>query len=172
MLNGRCDQARLTDAMRVLLGHFYQPNETPQMRAMLIADFVRDLADMSDEAVAWAIREWRRTQDRRPSPAALRQLCMMRRHEATQALQARSATSKDTAPPMWTPATPEELAARKIAFKRIAKDSGFVEVAGQLAFPGDAKNPPRIPHWSETAAPDDPRWAEVRRARQAAGVTA
>lgn len=28
------------------------------------------------------------------------------------------------------------------------------------------KEPPREPHWSETASPDDPRWDDVRRARE------
>lgn len=165
VLTGRCDQERLTDALRQLMGHFYQPNETPQMRMLLIADFVRDLADMSDEAVSWAIREWRRTHDRRPSPASLRQLCMMRRHEADAAFKARR--PREVGPQMWNPATPEQLAERKGAMDRIARSAGFVrDASGQLAFPPKPEDAPkRIPHWSETAAPDDPRWAELRRAR-------
>ena len=50
-----------------------------------IALFVKDLEEFSDDCVWWAIREWRRNETRRPTPASLRQLCMMRRHEALKA---------------------------------------------------------------------------------------
>jgi hypothetical protein len=58
----------------------------------------------------------------------------------------------------------------RIAPDDAAKDRFRREIE---AFEQRAKpHEPRLPHWSETAAPDDPRWAEVRRARKAAGVTA
>jgi hypothetical protein len=82
-LNGRCDQERLTDTMRTLLGLYFVPTETQVERARQVAMFVADLSEFSDDAVWWAIREWRRTQDRKPTPASLRQLCMMRREEAS-----------------------------------------------------------------------------------------
>ena len=73
-----CNLRRLIDALRALLGLYYQPDEPAHHRARQIALFVKDLADQSDDAVHWAIDEWRRNHDRRPTPASLRQLAMMR----------------------------------------------------------------------------------------------
>lgn len=48
------------------------------------------------------------------------------------------------------------------------------EMASRFAAEMDAQDrerqPPRIPHWSETAAPDDPRWAALRKARAANAI--
>lgn len=166
ILNGRCDQGRLVDALQDLMGLYYQPDDTPEQRARHIALFVADLSDMSDQAVHWAIREWRRNQDRRPSPAALRQLCMRRRQEAMTASASRM--PKAHAAPEPIPSDEQ----RKVMADRIAEiaaKAGFVRTeAGQFAFPERPEDAPkRVPHWSETAAPDDPRWAAVRKARAA-----
>jgi hypothetical protein len=163
-LYGRCDQAKLVDALRTLLGVFYVPNETEAERARQIALFVQVLADMSDDCVWWAMREWTRTQDRRPSPASLLQLGMMRRQEALAALP-----KYEPAPPQsYRPATPEQLETRKAILARVAAEAGMVrDRANQWTFPSELAEAPRVPHWSETAAPDDPRWATLRRARAA-----
>jgi hypothetical protein len=162
-LNGRCDQTRLIDALRTLLGLYYIPNETEAERARHIALFVTDLADMSDDCVWWAMREWRRTQDRRPSPASLRQLCMMRRQEAVRALP-----KPEPAPPPYKLADEATLKERKAILARVAKENGLVQSkSGQWTLPSEEVEAPRIPHWTETAKPDDPRYAELRRARAA-----
>ena len=44
-LNSRCDQTVLIDALRTLLGLYYQPNETSEERARQIASFVADLSE-------------------------------------------------------------------------------------------------------------------------------
>jgi hypothetical protein len=44
--------------------------------------------------------------------------------------------------------------------------------ATEMEMADRAKRPVRIPHWSESAAPVDPRWAELRRARAASPLTA
>ena len=159
------------DGLRDLLSIYYQPSETPEMRARQIALFVKDLAEFSDEAVSWAIDEWRRTQDRRPTPATLRQLCMTRKQEALQAQRGRTATEAIGGPDLQ-PLSDEERERRSAVIAKAAKAAGFVQNQHgqwQLPQPEGAK-PKRIPHWSETAAPDDPRFAELRRARAAAGV--
>jgi hypothetical protein len=162
-LYGRCDQARLVDALRTLLGVFYVPNETEAERARQIALFVQVLAEMSDDCVWWAMREWTRTQDRRPSPASLRQLGMMRRQEALAALP-----KPAPEPPPYRPATPEQLETRKAILARVAAEAGMVRNKhGEWTLPSELVETPRIPHWSETAGPDDPRWATLRRARAA-----
>lgn len=165
VLHGQCDQGRLIDALRDLLSLYYQPSETTEIRARQIALFVKDLSDMSDATVGWAIDEWRRHQDRRPSPASLRQLCMMRRAEATKAAEMR----REPAPAPYQPAeiSAEENARRTEVLERVAKSAGFVQTQhGQWTLPASEKDKPkRVPHWAETAAPDDPRWAQLRAAR-------
>ncbi len=157
------------DSLRDLLGLYYQPNETVDQRTRHIALFVKDLADMSDDAVGWAIQEWRRTQDRRPSPASLRQLCMMRRHEASE--QTAGRRPPDPAPYGDATIGEEERARREAIVAKCAKASGFVQTKhGQWTLPSEAPEAKRVPHWSETAAPTDPRFIELRRARRAAGI--
>lgn len=152
---------RLPDALRTLLGLYYIPNETDAERARQIALFVTDLADMSDDCVWWAMREWRRTQDRRPSPAALRQLCMMRRQEAVRALP-----KPEPAPPPYKLADEATLEERRAILARVAEESGMVRSkSGQWTFPSEVEEAPRVPHWTETAMPNDRRYAALRRAR-------
>lgn len=167
-LASRCDQVKLADALRTLIGLYYQPNETEEERVRQIALFIGDLSDMSDDNVWWAMREWRRTQDRRPSPAALRQLCMARRHDLDR--EEKSRRPRDVGPQMWSPATPEQIAKRKSIMDRVAAQAGFVrDKEGALAWPSRPDDKPtRLPHWSETAAPDDPRWSALRAARAGA----
>jgi hypothetical protein len=169
VLETRCDQVKLIEGLRTLLGLFYQPSETDEERARQIAMFVADLSDMSDDCVWWAMREWRRNNDRRPSPASLRQLAMMRRQEALK----QNPYPKPVPALPYREARPETVEERKAVVQRAAASCGFVrDTHGQLAFPEDVKRPVRVPHWSETAAPDDPRWAELRRARAASPLTA
>lgn len=152
-----CDQVRLVEAIRDLLGFYYQPDESPEHRARQIALFVKDLADQSDDAAFWAVDEWRRTQDRRPTPAALRQLAMMRREAAFKATAARRP------PPDPTPVYVEPDPERRAAF--LAEiDATLSHLASKVDAETAAQ---RRPHWTETAPPDDPRWDELRRAREA-----
>jgi hypothetical protein len=169
VLNGRCDQARLVDGLRDLISLYYQPAETSEMRARQIALFVKDLSDMSDDCVGWAIDEWRRNNDRRPTPASLRQLCMMRREAATKALKP-EATNLHPAPcTSLEPLSDEEKAKRQAIIERCAHAAGMIKHQGQWVTPSRheelTKEQERKPHWSEQALPNDPRWAVLRRAR-------
>lgn len=170
VLYGRCDQARLVDDLRDLLGLYYQPNETAEQRARHIALFVKDLGDMSQDCVDWAISDWRRNHDRRPSPASLRQLCMMRRHEAVKAMGGGRPYNPPVGNPNPDPARSVEE--RQAIVERCAKAAGMVKHEGQWVTPAliAEREQKRIPHWSEGAAPDDPRFAELRRARIRAGI--
>jgi hypothetical protein len=160
-LNGRCDQIRLTDSLHTLLGLYFIPNESDAERARQIAVFVLDLADMSEDCVWWAIREWRRTETRRPTPAGLRQLAMMRRHEASK--RRRVPVPPTLIEPPRRDTTMEE---RKEILAKIAKDLGLVKGRDeQWTLPSDLTPAPRVPHWSEGAKADDPRYAALRKAR-------
>lgn len=166
-LGTRCDQPRLAGALRTLLGLYFQPGETPEERARQIATFVADLSDMSEDNVWWAMREWRRTHDRRPSPASLRQLCMVRRMELTRAMARRSPVEE---PAPFQVLTDEERAHRKAVVASAAAACGFVKNQhGQWELP-PLEGRPRLPHWSKTAAPEDPRWAALRKARAANAI--
>jgi hypothetical protein len=212
-LNGRCDQERLTDALRTLLGLYFVPTETQGERARQVAMFVVDLGEFSDDAVWWAIREWRRTQDRKPTPASLRQLCMMRREEASkhhksadddwleQGILKRVRHWLDGSPGEGEKGIPGHLvtmerlkalglshheARRALGFgadpynhgidkklshedrleyarRQRAADAALLARGHEVPDTTTAAQP--LKHWSKAAAPNDPRWAQVRAAR-------
>lgn len=117
-LNGRVDQGRLKLAVEDLVRpHFY---ETPEDRIRDVAVLVRDLAEFSDDVAGWAVREWRLSHDRRPTSAALRQLCMRRRYELTKALKRR-----ETRPEAEMRLSPEERAERRAQVEQILRDVGL-----------------------------------------------
>jgi hypothetical protein len=169
-LVGRVDQPTLKRAIEDLVQpHFF---DTPEEKLRAVAVMVKDLAEFSNDVAGWACREWRlRHNVRKPTSTTLRQLCMVRRHELATEQKRRLPKPVERAP--FEPATPEQIAERKGMFARIAKANGFVhDRVGQLAFPEDAKPAPRKPHWSETADPDDPRWAALKAAREKAARAA
>ncbi len=165
-LTGRCDQADLSDALRTLLGLFFVPSETDAERARQIALFLTDLSDMSDDCVWWAMREWRRNNDRRPSPASLRQLCMMRRAELTRERDRRSVKADDD-PTLYKIASPETQAERAESLARIAAETGMVRVGRVWSLPDRPEDAPKVgPHWSLTERAANPMFTEtLRRAR-------
>jgi hypothetical protein len=167
-LHGRVDQLRLKKALEDLVRpHFY---ERPEDRIRDVAVLINDLAEFSNDVAGWAVREWRLRWDRRPTSAALRQLCMNRRHELMAEVNARRPPEPE--PYQTTEITPEERDKRAAVLERVAKASGFVQTQhGQWTLPAAEKDKPkRVPHWSEGAAPDDPRWAMLRKARAEAGL--
>lgn len=164
-LTGRVDQSRLKLAVEDLVRpHFY---ESPEERIRQVAVLVKDLAEFSDDVAGWAVREWRLKQDRKPSTATLRQLCMVRRADLTRE-QSRRHPQIEAAP--YTLADPETQAERKATLERIAKDTGMRRDAhGQWTLPREpGDEPKRLPHWTETAQADNPLFTEtLKRARVA-----
>lgn len=51
--------------------------------------------------------------------------------------------------------------------KRLSEEAEAMLVEMRAKLTEDRKPKERIPHWSETAPPDDPRWEQLRRARDA-----
>ena len=173
VLEGKCDAGRLAKALKTLLGYYFVASETPEERARQIAQMAMDLAEFSEDCVWWAMREWRQKHDRKPTPASLRQLCMMRRQEALKA-----ATRPEVKPPatgdggevtpFMAPLSDAEKERRRAVIAKCAKAAGM-NFDGRQVMP-DIPTKPRTPHWSETALPDDPRWRALKEARERAGV--
>lgn len=74
----------------------------------------------------------------------------------------------------WTPATPEQLEERRRIFERIATSLGMIrDKRGRITTAARLRETtakPRPKHWTETAGPDDPRWAALRKARKDSGM--
>jgi len=164
------DQAKLARALRDLLGLYWVAADAPEERARQIALFVKDLSKFSEAVVAYAIHEWRTREDRRPSIASLHQLCSRRQFEL---LEHRDRLIEaERVEPAPQPMSEGELEERRIRVEGILQDSGFTKrregwIMNSQAAEERVKEEARAPHWSETAAPDDPRWAAVRKAREA-----
>jgi hypothetical protein len=111
--------------------------------------------------------------DRRPSIASLRQLCMRRRHDLTQEAKRRDGPKVIAEPSaVYDRMDKGEREKRKATISGILQRAGYQRratgwVSPALVAEERANAAARPRHWSETAAPDDPRWAELRRARAA-----
>ena len=168
-LNGKCDAGKLAKALKTLLGYYFVATETPEERARQIAQMAMDLSEFSEDCVWWAMREWRQKHDRKPTPASLRQLCMMRRHEALKAAPRPEPDRSQTgAEPFMAPLSDAEKERRRAVIAKCAKAAGM-KFDGRQVVP-DIPTKPRTPHWSEIAKPDDPRWKALKEARERAGV--
>jgi hypothetical protein len=119
-MHGQCDQERLVWAIRDLLSLYYQPDDSAEMRARQIALFVKDMGEFSDDCAFWAIDEWRKAHDRRPTPAALRQMAMMRKQEAFKAAERLKRAEPE---PRFVEPDPEKRAEN---LERILAATGFI----------------------------------------------
>ena len=64
-------------AVMTLLSHYWQDRDRDELVAdAALADWMDDLEPFPRSVVQAAIREWRQTSERRPTPAALRRLCL------------------------------------------------------------------------------------------------
>lgn len=174
-LAGTCNQAKLAIAIKDLLGLYWIAADSPEDRARQIALFVRDLAKFPEAVIAYAVHHWRTTQDRRPSIASLHQLCMARQHALAQRLDYLDGNAYRPAPHIGPEPTTAEIESRRAFVETTLAQAGFQKRTTGWVSPGivaeEAISPKRVPHWSETASPDDPRWIALRQARAKAGVT-
>jgi hypothetical protein len=148
---GQCDQEKLVDGIRVLLSFYFSLDETAETKARQIALFVKDMADFSDDCAFWALDEWRKKQDRRPTPASLRQLAMTRKAEAFRILGTKSQGITFG----YREPSEAELAERA---RQKAKTDAMLADLVKRANMADAR--PRVPHWSET--PESADWRRLR----------
>lgn len=63
-----------------LLSHFATADEPLPVRREIAADWLEDFSEFTPTQVAWAAREWRRTQTLRPAIAELRDLATRAQH--------------------------------------------------------------------------------------------
>lgn len=65
----------IAEKVGTLLNHYWTPADDPRVRARTAADWIADLIEFDFDVVAEACDEWRRGQERRPTPAGLRAIC-------------------------------------------------------------------------------------------------
>ena len=63
-----------------LLSHYWMAAEDPRIRQLQLDDWLDDLTEFASATVVEACKAWRRTEQRRPTPADLRRLCQQREH--------------------------------------------------------------------------------------------
>lgn len=158
-----------------VLGLYYDPDQTPEAKALTREEFVRALDGKPDWAVQRAFDTWTKTGTRRPSPGEIlilieRELAPMgaelARREKFEREQAEAAREAAVTPEM-----------RKAA-NDILQNLGFTADRSRalerdpLAGSNEALERAMAPtkHWSETAPPDDPRWEILRKSRAASTV--
>jgi hypothetical protein len=64
----------VSELVRRLLNHYWTADDHPAMRREQGADWIEDLVEFPVECIDEACREWRRTQNKRPTPADIRAL--------------------------------------------------------------------------------------------------
>lgn len=162
------DEAFILDRARVCLKLFYDPEMDMQDRAEMLDSYARALRAWPRWAVAKAFDEWERTRNRRPSPGDLGILAANAVKELTDEL-ARRHPKQPEAPPVER-VSPEAAAAilaaagftpRRMEAVRQSPMALSLETAHQRA-------EVTRKHWSDDAAPDDPMWRELLKARERA----
>jgi hypothetical protein len=59
------------------MNHYWTSDDHPAIRQAQIEDWIEDLIEFPIDIVEEACREWRQTQDRRPTPSAIRTLAIV-----------------------------------------------------------------------------------------------
>ena len=148
------DDGYILDRTRAVLGLYFDPDRAPDDRAAAIEEYRRALTMFPKWAVAGAFDDWVRTRTRRPAPGEIAILAMARMKPLTDELLRRKAAEADGRPDGRVIITAERRAEimAEVGFRFGGSDRG-------------QQDDQRRPHWSETAAPDDPRWEGLRKAR-------
>lgn len=176
LTSDRIPAEQLVKRVAVCLAAYYDPDTDPEIRAGVRKMYAKALGDMPGFAVLKAFAEWERSGGRRPTPADLRTLAEravepfgkeLARREAAEALanreaedRARQRVSPEAAARIMAEAgmTPDRL----MAIRRFPMAGSTEEAETKMA---EITQPGK--HWSEDAAEDDPKWQELRRAREA-----
>lgn len=93
-----------------LLGHYYQVETDPEIRRLMLADWIEDLADIPQAAIEKAVTEWRRSSGSRPKPGDIRKLALSH--------VVRPMARKEEPAPFGAPPLTEEERARRADLAR------------------------------------------------------
>lgn len=158
------DEAYAMERARVCLSCFYEADMSPEDKAAMIDEFGKALRSFPKWAVAGAFDDWMAQHHRRPSPGEIVMLTKSRVKRFTDELRyrqppeepAREPVDKDAAAEILARAGFDKRRTEAVQSKRMARDEA------ELYAEDNAERPA---HWTETAAPDDPRHEELRKAR-------
>lgn len=152
-----------------LLAHYYQPDQSEGMAALVASDWMDALEMFPQDGIEHACKTYLQSQpSRRPTIADIRN-----RVVAYMDFRAKKEPRQEVpriAAPERKPVDPEQTA-------RILAEKGFTPERFDLVkrFPAAAtieeieekRATARVPHWTETADPDGPEMRALRRARDA-----
>lgn len=154
---------------RVCLSCFFEPNMAAEDRAAMMDEFGRALRDFPRWAVSKAFDVWMRTSQRRPSPGEIAILAGRELKTVTDEIALRRKLEVQPEPPR---SKPDPAAAAEILNRagwtpnRMAAIRNAHPMVGSMDEAETARASARVPHWSETASPEDPRFAALRKARE------
>lgn len=163
------DEAYVLERTRVCLSCFYEPDMAPEDRAAMMDEFGRALRNFPRWAVSKAYDGWMRTAHRRPSPGEIAILAGRELKAVTDEIALRR---KLEVAPEAPREKPDAAAAAEILNRagwtpsRMDAIRRAHPMVGSMSEAETARASARVPHWSETAAPDDPRFAALRKARE------
>jgi len=159
---------------RVCLKLFYDPDMDAADRAEMLDNFAKALSGYPRWAVSKGFDDWERTMQRRPSPAEIGILASRAVKEITDELRRRQPPAQ---PPSYPSPDRQPISAE--AANEILARAGFgpdrtlavkrFPMAGTIEEAEEGVKV-RKAHWSDTAAPDDPAWRQLRASRAASGL--
>ena len=159
----------MLERTRVCLSCFYEPDMAPEDRAAMMDEFGRALRTFPRWAVSKAYDAWMRTSHRRPSPGEIAILAGRELKAVTDEIALRKKLEVALEPMREKPdanAAAEILARAGWTPQRMDAIRKAHPLVGSMNEAEAARATARVPHWSETAAPDDPRFTALRKARE------
>ena len=163
------DEAYVLERTRICLSCFYEPDMAPEDRAAMMDEFGRALRAFPRWAVSKAYDAWMRTAHRRPSPGEIAILAGRELKAVTDEIALRKKLAVAPDPIREKPdanAAAEILARAGWTPQRMDAIRKAHPLVGSMNEAETAQATARVPHWSETASPDDPRFAALRKARE------
>jgi hypothetical protein len=103
------------------MNHYWTADDHPAMRQAQIEDWLEDLAQFDMVDVKAACREWRRTHDRRPTPANIRIMTIAAQRERAPALLPKWARPPE---PERPPLSEDERAYGEACFAKLRASLG------------------------------------------------
>jgi hypothetical protein len=166
--------AEILKRANICLAAYFDPDFDPETKAGVRESFVRALRDLPLWAVLRAFDAWEKSMQRRPSPGDIVILAERELKPITDELKRRQDAEQRAADEeRWrtdnrvsAEAAAEIMRRAGFTAKRI-EDVRRAPMALTFAEAESAKDDRAERHWSETAAPDDPRWAVLRASRDA-----